>query len=273
MKRAALYNGQDAGPIAGSRGLHYGDGVFRTLLIHDGEIRDWTRQLGKLLADAQALRLQPPEPALLHAESQRLAEDHAHAVLKIILTRRDEGARGYRSASDDCDRLLQISAAPRYPEYCWGLGIAAFRSAVQLAEQPMLAGIKHLNRLEQVLASRDWPAQAGEGILGNAQGHVICGTRSNLFWCDGEVLYTPDLRGCGVAGMMRERVLDLAREIGIQARVAHATWQQLSQVQEAFVTNSLIGIWPLRSLDAHSWPAPGPITRRLQAALNHPRLC
>ena len=271
MNPRALFNGQEAGELAGSRGLHYGDGVFRTVLIDEGAPLDWQRQARKLEADALALHLRPPPGSLLQAEVLALVRGQGQAVLKIILARRATG-RGYRPLSDDCDRLLLLGEVPRYDERNWTEGIEACRSALQLAEQPALAGLKHLNRLEQVLASRDWPAPVQEAILGDGHDRPVCGTRSNLFWVEHGVLVTPDLSRCGVAGAMRERVLELAASLNLETVVTDAPWASLLHAQEAFVTNSLIGIWPLRRLETRHWPEPGPLTMRLQAALRHPRL-
>lgn len=273
---AIRINGVDAraltaDTLATSRALHYGDGMFRTLLKFEGCVLDRERQLGRLAADAERLGLEPPSPGRLGAEIDEATADHATATLKLILGRNGAG-RGYQSVEIGTERLLLVYPAPAYPSECWTRGIAASRASVTLAAQPLLAGIKHLNRLEQVLAARDWPPAIDEVILGDVSGAPVCGSRSNLFWVAGGILHTPDLTRCGVAGIMRERVLQAARDEETATRVVTASWDELMSADEAFVTNSLIGIWPLRALDRRRWPAPGPVTTRLMAALDHPRL-
>lgn len=264
------FNGErGAAPSPLSRGLHYGDGVFRTMLLHDGTIVDLERQLAKLATDAGTLDLE-----LAPSLRDELAAACAGAdsgVVKLLLLRAG-AARGYRPAGAAADRLLIRYPLPEFPPRHWLDGIAATRSPVTLGAQRQLAGIKHLNRLEQVLASRDWSVGVDEAILGDEQGRPICGTRSNLFWVTGGALHTPVLDRCGVAGMMRAKLIALAARLGLEVRVVAQDWQALADADEAFVCNSLIGIWPLRALDARQWPAPGPLTSDLMRALAHPTL-
>lgn len=267
---SALWNGQAAsGESLLSRGLHYGDGVFRTMLAIDGEPQLLETHLEALERDALQLRMQPPPGALLAAECRRLAAGHARVVLKLMLLRK-AGGRGYRPGRDDCDRLLLSSEAPQYRPDLVTQGIRVFRSPVTLAQQPLLAGAKHLNRLEQVLASRDWPDGVDEGILCDAEGHAICGTRSNLFWVREGRLGTSPLSACGVRGVMRHRILELARQQDLNVELRDLSWTGLQQADEVFVSNSLIGLWPVRSLGDRTLAAPGPVTAVLLRALSHP---
>ena len=260
-----------AATLAAGRALHYGDGVFRTLLRLDGRVDDLDGQLRKLAHDAARLGLSPVPPATLAEELEAAASGHAEAVLKLVLSRRG-AARGYRSDDSGTDRLAFAYPLTRYPSSCWTVGVVAFRSPVSLATQPRLAGIKHLNRLEQVLAAREWQDGADEGILCDDAGRPVCGTRSNLFWVRGGGLHSAALDRAGVAGRMRDRVIEAAAASGIALQLGAGHWDELMDADEAFLTNSLIGIWPLRELDARRWSSPGPVTRRLAAALDHPRL-
>jgi 4-amino-4-deoxychorismate lyase len=268
----ALLNGVPAdAALAASRGLHYGDGVFRTLLKNEGQLVDLKLQFNKLEHDAQALGLDRPEAEVLQREAEAVSAGMAGAVVKILLLR-GAGGRGYAPASRQAERLLLAYPPPSYPSSHWRDGITAFRCGLRLGRQPALAGIKHLNRLEQVLASRDWPEGATEGILCDERGSPICGTRSNLFWVQGGQLHTPALDGCGVAGMMRDKLLAAAAALGLAVRVETRPWARLMEADEAFVTNSLIGLWPLRSLEQRQWAGPGAVSRRLASVLRHPEL-
>lgn len=269
---SALYNGGALDhELLLSRGLHYGDGVFRTMLLWQGAVPDLRRHLDVLERNAAQLGLIPPPRATLEEEIAALCADDERGVIKLILSRR-AGGRGYRPASDDCDRLLLCLPAPRYPESHWERGIRCFLSGLRLADQPRLAGIKHLNRLEQVLASRDWPEDAEEGFVCDARGLVVSGTRSNLFWVAGGRLHTPTLEHCGIRGLMREKILELAERLQIPVHHDNPTVPLLRQAEEIFVSNSLIGLWPVREFDGTPFDAPGPLTRRLMTALDHPRL-
>jgi len=267
---AALFNGAALNADwALSRGLHYGDGVFRTLLRYRGHWLDWSAQLAKLSADAARIDLRAPDAASLSAEADALAGEQSACVLKILLWRAGSG-RGYRSEEQAAERLLLRYALPDYAAACWESGVRAFLCEFKLAQQPRLAGIKHLNRLEQVLASRDWPQDAQEGILLSAAGDLVGGTRSNLFWFKDGRMLTPDLRDCGVAGVMRARVLALAAQMQLPLETGRYPLQALLDADEAFVCNSLIGLWPLHALHGHNWRAPGVLTQRIAAALAHP---
>lgn len=270
--RAFLFNGTPAAPeLAWHRGLHYGDGIFRTCLIYHSHVIDVEQQIKKASDDARRLGLAPPDAGTLAAESVQLSRGVDRAVLKLLLMR--SGAeRGYRSESAEADRLWCRYAAPAWPAAFWDSGIRAARLDFRLAAQPALAGIKHLNRLEQVLASRAWPDGAEEAIVADAEGRPVCGTRSNLFWVSRGALRTPALDACGVAGLMRDKVLAAAAAAGLNAAIGPGSWAELEGADEAFVTNSVIGLWPLASLDARTWTAPGPVTRALMEQLRHPRL-
>lgn len=268
---AALFNGSAAGPeIAWSRGLHYGDGVFRTCLIYASHTVDIEMQIDKITDDARRLGLAPPPAALLSAEAGTLAAQCRHGVLRIVLAR-GGAERGYRARATSCDRLLCRYPLATHPAACWERGISAARADFRLAAQPALAGVKHLNRLEQVLASRAWPEGFDELIVADASGQPVSGTRSNLFWVHQGVLRTPALDQCGVAGLMRDKVLACAGALGLPVRVGAGSWAELESADEAFVTNSIIGIWPLARLEGRRWRAPGLATRRLAGQLRHPR--
>lgn len=268
---SGLFNGQPANDGVHSRGLQFGDGVFRTLLIWNNTILDWDAHQQKLREDCAALKLQAPDADVLRSEAAQLIGTHETAVLKIVVVRQTSG-RGYAPTTSAVDRVLLLQSAPTFPETHWTHGIQAFKCALQLSAQPALAGIKHLNRLEQVMASAEWPAGMDEGLLCDQQGQVICGTRTNLFWVKAGHLYTPELTRCGVAGMMRSRILAAAKESGLNVQIVSARWQEMMDADEVFVNNALIGIWPVHSIDRKVFQAAGPVTQSLQNGLGHPRL-
>ena len=267
-----LFNGLPSiDALAFSRALHYGDGVFRTLLKYEDVVIDFDRQIDKLGADAVALGLAPPDGMSLRNDIAAVSHGVPACVVKVLLMRGGAG-RGYRPQTDASDRLLLRYPLPQFDDRHWREGIAAIRSPVTMAAQPLLAGIKHLNRLDQVLASRGWPDGIDEAILADDLGRPVCGTRSNLFWVTRGVLHAPALDRCGVAGMMRAKLLDLAYRAGREVRIESQSWAALLDAEEAFVCNSLIGIWPLRRLDERDWSAPRPVTADLMRALAHPTL-
>jgi 4-amino-4-deoxychorismate lyase len=262
------FNGERVeGAWAGTRGLHYGDGVFRTGLILDGRLVQRDAQLARLTQDASRLDLEVA--AEVAVEVDEVCREAGEGVLRIVLSRVDSG-RGYRPIGSRCDRLLRVSPLPDHPAASWRDGIACAWSPVLLAVQPRLAGIKHLNRLEQVLASRDWPEGCREVLMCDSEGRVTCGSRSNVFFVIEGVLVTPDLSFAGVAGMMREHLIGLARRSGVGCEIGLVSPDEVRHASEAFVCNSVIGIWPLRGIGSVAFESPGPVTRRVIDLLGHP---
>lgn len=235
------------------RGLMYGDGVFRTLRVTGGQPRWWGDHLEKLAGDCARLGIPAVADAAWRTDLALLAGRMAEGVLKLVVTR-GSGARGYLPP-DPCQprRLL-----------CYRAGIAEVPAAatvrvcrLRLGHQPALAGLKHLNRLENVLARAEWQDPAiHEGLLLDQDGRVISGVMSNLFlWRDGELL-TPQLTRCGVAGVARARLMALAAARGYRVREAELGLDDVTGAQEAMLTNSLFGLWRIGRLEGKDWPVP-----------------
>jgi 4-amino-4-deoxychorismate lyase len=156
---------------------------------------------------------------------------------------------------------------PDYPQEYRSAGVTTRICETPLGCNPRLAGIKHLNRLEQVLARSEWEDPAiQEGIMLDSDGHIIEGTMSNLFLISNNMLYTPDLSRCGVTGVMREVVIELANSLGISVKSITMHRSMLEEGDELFLTNSLIGIWPVVRCDDKVY-ALGAVTSLLQQSL------
>lgn len=250
-----LVNGNPGDTISiRDRGLLYGDGVFRTLRAVHGKALHWPLHYRKLRHDCAALGIACPDFELLSAELEALLKQQADATVKLIVTR-GQGMRGYMPAAGaDPTRIWDVSPPPSYPSAYAISGVKIRLCNLRLSSQPRLAGIKHLNRLENVLAAAESSdPEVAEGLLLDVDGRVIEGTRSNLFIGVQGGLATPDLSRCGVAGVQRERVLDWAQQHGMAAEVRDIALEELLQADEVFLTNSIIGIWPVRELVRHVW--------------------
>ena len=238
-----LVNGQPASVVSvHDRGLQYGDGLFETLRYESGRLRWFDRHLARLRQGCERLGIAPPAGELLRAEAESLLGAMPRALVKIIVTRGTATARGYRPSGDE--RPTRIVSV-----YAWPPAAAAeFRaglSAVPLGANPLLAGLKHLNRLEQVLAQR---AAAGAGldeVLMCSGGDVVCGSMSNVFVCQDAELLTPPLGDCGVEGVMRSLVMSVAPRCGLTVRVAPLSVPQLAEAPAMFVTNVRLGVQPV----------------------------
>ena len=266
-----LINGTEGDRVSiYDRGLLYGDGVFRTMRLLGGQVLHWPLHYRKLQQDSAALAIACPEAALLSDELQRLSQQQPDGIAKIIVTRGTQEKRGYAPAANSVPtRILSISPAPNFPAGFSSHGIKLRICDLRLSHQPRLAGIKHLNRLENVLAAAEWnDPDIAEGVLLDISGNVIEGTRSNLLMVRGGALLTPDLSLCGVAGVQRERVMEWAVKHGVPCQVRQFALAELLGADEIFLVNSIIGLWPVRELQSRSW-SQFPIAMQVQKWLNH----
>ena len=265
---AVMVNGDITDRVSSQdRGLLYGDGVFETFSIEQGIPRFWQRHIIRLLAGCERLGIAGVDVDALYEEARILAGGYDRCVLKLFITR-GTGGRGYGTGdSGQPTRILQRHTAPEYPDACRADGVRVRCCQSRLSHNPRLACIKHLNRLEQVLARSEWDdPEIREGLVFDADGRLVEGTMSNVFLLLNERLVTPDLSRCGVAGVMRSVVMELAGQSGLAVHRQTVSRDQLVQADEVFLTNSLLGIWPVCRIDDRDYSA-GPATRQLQTAL------
>ncbi len=262
-----LINGQPSRLIdIADRGLQYGDGVFETLAVVNGKALQWSRHLDRLLSGCERLHIPFTDIAQLESESNEITQALPQGVLKIIITR-GQGPRGY--ASHQCQaptRILGLLPWPNYPTHYRQAGVSVRLCQTRLAHNNALAGIKHLNRLDQVMARAEWQDDYQEGLMLDSDGNVIAGTMSNLFLVKDKALYTPELSRCGIAGIMRGLVLENAASLGIETHIAAFKIDALETADELFLTNSLIGLWPVRKFGDMKFNT-GALTRKIQDGL------
>ncbi|MCU0759923.1 MAG: aminodeoxychorismate lyase [Steroidobacteraceae bacterium] len=253
---------------ADDRGLLYGDGVFETLVCERGRPRFLAQHLARLAAGCEALGFASPPRALLEAEL-RIAAAGGDALLRLTVTRGSSPQRGY--APPPAPRPRRIVA--RYP---WVAGTAGAPPAIRVADSPVLAGLapqlaglKHLNRLENVLArARLAGSGCDEAVVCDANGHVVGGTMSNLFVVLGGRLVTPAIATAGVRGVMRGVVLREAPGLGLEVQERMLRREELAGASEVFFTNVRIGLWPVAELGGQAFaPAPGAVTLALRARI------
>jgi 4-amino-4-deoxychorismate lyase len=255
---------------ATDRAVQYGDGVFETIAVFNGEPRAWYRHMRRLFVGCAKLGIPQPDTELLAAEATQLYQEHGQGqgrlVLKIIISR-GSGGRGYRPLPEvSPTRILALYAWPEHTREWYNLGIRMHVCETRLACNPALAGIKHLNRIENVLASTEWQDKdITEGLMCNMQDEVIEGTMSNIFAVLDGNLHTPDLSHCGVAGTMRARVIEAAVEQGIKVNERSISLEELYSADELFVCNSILNIVAVRQLGDHRYAVPGEVTQRLAA--------
>ncbi|MEI7840067.1 MAG: aminodeoxychorismate lyase [Methylococcaceae bacterium] len=260
-----LVNGEQRDTVAiMDRGFQYGDGLFETIEVRANQPIFLQQHLKRLNADSQRLYLPKLDLDLLRSEIQQLCQNAGHAVLKIIITR-GSGGRGYRQPDViQPTRILSLHPFPDYPQSYYSDGIVARVCQTRLGLNPDLAGMKHLNRLEQVMARAEWnDAAIQEGIMLDFNGRVIEGTMTNLFYVKNGQIFTASLNLCGIAGILRGWVFE-------QMPVMEHDFfiDDLCDADEIFVCNSVIGIWGIRELNGQIYSA-NKITQNLQLALEN----
>ncbi|MEW8192893.1 MAG: aminodeoxychorismate lyase [Candidatus Thiodiazotropha sp.] len=246
-----LINGKPGDLIPFSdRGLQYGDGLFETLAVSQGRPCLWQRHMARLSRGETALGFPPSNKQLLEKEVLALCAEHDLAVLKIILTR-GSGGRGYTPPNPSSPRrIISLHPWPDYPQTWYSEGIHLEICRTRIGRNSQLAGHKHLNRLEQVLArSECQDASLAECLMMDERERVICGTQSNLFVLRGNTIYTPDLTHSGIAGVVRELVIEIAGQLSIPLVITDLDRDSLMNADAMFVTNSVMGLCPVAALD------------------------
>ncbi|MBL8266749.1 aminodeoxychorismate lyase [Steroidobacter sp.] len=265
MTLAMLINGQASNQIpADDRGFQYGDGLFETALLAKGQVRFLDDHLRRLATGCSRLGIAAPDERTLRDEIAQVTKGSERGVLKIIVTR-GSGGRGYRPGSAASNtRVVAL-----HPLNHVSQGALRLRwCEIRLGRNARLAGIKHLNRLEHVLAQSEWSdGEADEGLMLDTEGELVCATAGNVFAVRDGALITPDLRFCGVQGVMRAQVLKAAARLGLPVTEEPLWPDDLQAASEIFITNAVRGIRSVAALDSLQWSETG-VAERLAAALS-----
>jgi 4-amino-4-deoxychorismate lyase len=252
-----------------NRGLHYGDGLFETIACVNGRPRFLSLHLERLALGCQRLQITTPNLDEMRAEIVEMATAAERSTIKVLVTGGEAVARGY--ARSGHERATRITIRYRWPDEDAARlhdGVMVRTLTLRLGENPRLAGLKHCNRLEQVLARSELATDASvfEGLLYSSSGSLVSGTLSNVFLVRDGTLLTPRIDRCGVAGVMRRVVLREALRAGIPISECELRADDVQNAQEVFLTNALIGIRVVRNIDAHEISR-GPVTHHLQSLL------
>jgi 4-amino-4-deoxychorismate lyase len=262
----ALVDGQPAmGLSVLDRGLHYGDGLFETIACRNAQACFLELHLQRLAEGCARLSIRYEDFPRLTAKLRELAACQPRSIIKLILTRGSATARGYGAQGDERAHtvLLQYRWPPEDPA-SWEQGVRVRTAAGRFGENPLLAGLKHLNRLEQVLIRAEWTDPLiHEALVFSSSGWLVSGTMSNVFLVTDGRLMTPAITHAGIRGVMRRVVISAAQRGGVEVLEAALDAAALRAAQEIFLTNARIGIWPVRALDGRDL-AVGPRTRQLQ---------
>lgn len=234
----------------GDRSVQYGDGCFTTAWVVRGQIRLVEQHIARLRVAAERLLMPACDWLLLGAEMRQAVVSCTQGVLKVILSR-GEGGRGYSTqAVLGPTRIMSLSDYPQHYHRWREQGIELAISPIALARNPLLAGIKHLNRLEQVMIRAHLDTtQAHEALVTDTGGAVVECCAANVFWRKGNQVYTPDLFYAGVEGIMRQKIISLLENAPeFRLNIVTEPPTALAQADEAIVCNALMPILPVRKI-------------------------
>lgn len=232
------------------RGLHYGDGIFETIACEDAHPVFMRQHLQRMEKAAGKLDMPYPGRHPLEQDIRRLLVGNSgKCVIKVILTR-GSGKRGYRY--DHGQAVTRICMRSSWPDHVteWQQhGIIVRFCDTPVSLNPTLAGIKSLNRLENVIASSELGTVHDEGFMSDIDGNVIEGTMSNLFAVIKGILVTPALSRGGIKGIVREQILDIAKNSHIRHEIRDIGRDELLSSGEIFICNSVTGICRVKQLE------------------------
>jgi len=255
-----LINGKTTTLIdAHDRGLSYGDGLFETMVCVDNQFPLWRYHIERLKRGCHRLKIPLPDIDLLEAECKKLSCDLGvmKCIIKIIITRGD-GNRGYRPGTQQGTRIISAYHWPdNVPKYNSGITVRWCQTRLGCA--PLLAGIKHLNRLEQVLASSEWDdPEIYEGLMLDQSNNVIEGTRTNFFIVKNDRLHTSEIDSCGVDGIIRQLICRDIVKHGLPVLIGNLSMKDVINADELLLCNSIVGLLPVNNIIDDVYPATYP---------------
>ena len=252
-----LVNGEEIKTVSvDDRGIQFGDGCFTTARIVNGVISLLAAHIARLQQTCAHLAIPFQEWDTLREEMFFLAQPHADGVMKVIITR-GVGGRGYSAARcQQPTRILRVSAYPAHYAHWKKKGATLALSPVPLGRNPYLAGLKHLNRLEQVLIrSHLEQTNADEALVLDSDGWLTECCAANLFWRCGQDVYTPRLDQAGVNGIMRQYIMKRLAPTAYRVVEVNAPLSALAQADEVLICNALMPVVPVQRYAEQQWSA------------------
>jgi len=268
MTPIVLINGAKQSKISiFNRNVQFGDGLFETCVVENKKILFWVNHFARLNRGCEQLKISKVDESVWLSDVKKALSlcSYDHCVVKLILSR-GESLRGY-GFKDDIKPVRTVIVSELHKitldnSFCLEYCQSGYDS------NPKLAGIKHCNRLEQVLARAG--LKSDEGIMLDENHNVISVTQGNIYAILGNTLITPKLDKCGVEGTRRAVILDLAKLLGIKVKVDTLSMKELDQADEVFISNSIIGIQSISKIDGISF-GESPITKKIKEAFKEKR--
>jgi 4-amino-4-deoxychorismate lyase len=253
LSKQFLINGKFQHISPFDRAFQYGDGIFRTFVVENKKPRHWKYQYKKIIEDCLAIKIKPPKEKELLSDIASLFRNNKKAVGKFIISR-GLSERGYKFNKDIVhNRFLIKTKMPSYPKAIFSSGVNLYVCKHRL-NPSILSGVKHLNRLENVMARQEWKSdQYADGILLDTDGNVIECISSNIFMRIGKVIYTPKIRDVGIKGVTRELTIKISSQLGFKVKEAIFSLNKLLEADEVLITNSLFGVLQVKKIKNISW--------------------
>lgn len=252
----AWINGVESDSVSVSdRAFQYGDGCFTTVLVEEGSPRLWPQHLKRLQNTLLKLNIAAPDWSPISRTVMSLAQNYPEkGVIKILISR-GAGGRGYSPAGcQQTQVMISDFAWPAHYETWQQEGIELGVCQQRLGLVPMLAGLKHLNRLEQVMLKQEIEANGWlDAVVLDIHDHITETCASNIFWRHGQILYTPELSQAGVHGLMRAHVCELAKELGYCLEFVKSPLDALLCADEVFITNALMALVPVTKIQSETY--------------------
>ncbi|WDE09796.1 aminodeoxychorismate lyase [Thalassomonas haliotis] len=236
-------NGQQTNILSvNDRGFAYGDGIFTTGKITAGCLELCDEHLSRLKFGCSKLQITSPDWLKLGEDLRQIAVQYQTAVMKVIITA-GQGGRGYsRFGTGEPNVIIQVHAFPEHYALWARQGITLGICEQKLGLNPMLAGIKHLNRLEQVLIRQELDLRSEDDVLVvNLRDEIVETSCSNVFWQQDGRWFTPELSDSGVRGLARAGIL--AKLAAVQVK---ASLSALDKINAMFICNAVMGVVPVR---------------------------
>ena len=269
MTNKILINGKQQNRISVyDRALHYGDGIFETIAYKNNCLIYWREHLQRLNNACNILKLDMIDENIWLKDIKKIIKGSDQDLVIKLVYSRGEGQRGYKIPDTVSPvRMVMSSPLPRYADEIYSHGVELTICQTPASSNARLAGIKHLNKLDNVLARNEWSdEEIFEGLMLDDFGNVIEGTMSNVFAVKNNSLYTPILKRSGVNGIIRQRIIDLAKNDNIVTQQIEIKLDKLLEMDEIFITNSLTGLCPVNKIDTSRYKI-GTITQQLMLKL------
>ncbi len=247
-----IINGKPSGVIdINDRGLNYGDGFFTTAKVTAGEVQLWQLHRQRLQECAQRLGFGELNFAAIEDDVATLLTEAPEQtfVLKVVITR-GNGGRGYAPPSDvEATRIIRLLPYPDTYPHLAKTGLSLSVAKTRLAQQPLLAGLKTLNRLEQVLVKQEAAQQQSDDVLVlDTNDHVIETSSANLVMYQQGQWYTPSLQQAGIQGVY---LAHLQQQLNIVSR--NLLLAELLSMEAVYCCNSLMGLVPISRIAHHNY--------------------